>query len=50
MLTIRDMGFSIAGKPLFEGASAQLPAGARIGPEAEFEGASAVRRRSGRGF
>ncbi|MEM1164376.1 MAG: ABC-F family ATP-binding cassette domain-containing protein, partial [Pseudomonadota bacterium] len=31
MLTIRDMGFSIAGKPLFEGASAQIPAGAHLG-------------------
>jgi len=31
MLTIRDLGFSIAGKPLFQGASAQIPAGARIG-------------------
>ena len=31
MLTIRDMGFSIAGKPLFAGASAQIPAGAHLG-------------------
>ena len=31
MLTIRDMGFSIAGKPLFQGASAQIPAGAHLG-------------------
>ena len=31
MLILRDIGFSIAGKPLFEGASAQIPDGARIG-------------------
>jgi len=31
MLTLRDLTFSIAGKPLFEGASAQIPAGARVG-------------------
>ncbi|MEM7190356.1 MAG: ABC-F family ATP-binding cassette domain-containing protein [Pseudomonadota bacterium] len=31
MLTIRDMGFSIAGKPLFQAASAQIPAGAHLG-------------------
>ena len=31
MLTIQDLGFSIAGKPLFEGASAQIPAGAHLG-------------------
>lgn len=31
MLTITDLGFSIAGKPLFAGASAQIPDGARIG-------------------
>ncbi|MEM9737385.1 MAG: ABC-F family ATP-binding cassette domain-containing protein, partial [Pseudomonadota bacterium] len=31
MLTIRDLGFSIAGRPLFQGASAQIPAGARLG-------------------
>ena len=31
MLTIRDLGFSIAGKPLFQGASAQIPAGAHLG-------------------
>ena len=31
MLTIRDMGFSIAGKPLFAGAAAQIPAGAHLG-------------------
>ena len=31
MLTIRDMGFSIAGKPLFAGAGAQIPAGAHLG-------------------
>jgi len=31
MLTIRDLSFSIAGRPLFEAASAQIPAGARVG-------------------
>ncbi|MDH3668831.1 MAG: ATP-binding cassette domain-containing protein [Paracoccaceae bacterium] len=31
MLTLSDVTFSIAGKPLFQGASAQIPAGARIG-------------------
>ncbi|MEO1492112.1 MAG: ABC-F family ATP-binding cassette domain-containing protein [Pseudomonadota bacterium] len=31
MLTIQDLGFSIAGKPLFQGASAQIPAGAHLG-------------------
>ncbi|MGF1447692.1 MAG: ATP-binding cassette domain-containing protein [Pikeienuella sp.] len=31
MLTIRDLSFSMAGRPLFEGASAQIPAGARVG-------------------
>jgi ATP-binding cassette subfamily F protein 3 len=31
MLTIRDLTFSIAGKPLFQGASARIPGGARIG-------------------
>ena len=31
MLTISDLGFSIAGKPLFQGASAQIPAGAHLG-------------------
>jgi ATP-binding cassette subfamily F protein 3 len=31
MLTIRDLGFSIAGVPLFDGASAQVPAGAHLG-------------------
>ena len=31
MLTIRDLGFSMAGVPLFEGASAQIPAGAHLG-------------------
>ncbi len=31
MLTIRDLSFSMAGKPLFEGASAQIPGGARVG-------------------
>ncbi|GMG82292.1 ABC-F family ATP-binding cassette domain-containing protein [Paralimibaculum aggregatum] len=31
MLTIRDLTFAIAGRPLFEGASAQIPAGARVG-------------------
>ncbi|MHA1107899.1 MAG: ABC-F family ATP-binding cassette domain-containing protein [Alphaproteobacteria bacterium] len=31
MLTIRDMGFSIGGTPLFIGASAQIPAGAHLG-------------------
>ena len=31
MLTISDLGFSIAGKPLFVGASAQIPAGAHLG-------------------
>ena len=31
MLTIRDLGFSMAGVPLFEGASAQIPAGSHLG-------------------
>ncbi|HSF93380.1 MAG TPA: ABC-F family ATP-binding cassette domain-containing protein, partial [Thermohalobaculum sp.] len=31
MLSLRDITFSIAGKPLFQGASAEIPAGARIG-------------------
>jgi len=31
MLTIRELTFSIAGKPLFQGASARIPAGSRIG-------------------
>ena len=31
MLTIQDLGFSMAGVPLFEGASAQIPAGAHLG-------------------
>ncbi|MEM1300569.1 MAG: ATP-binding cassette domain-containing protein, partial [Pseudomonadota bacterium] len=31
MLTIRDLGFSMAGKPLFQSASAQIPAGAHLG-------------------
>jgi ATP-binding cassette subfamily F protein 3 len=31
MLTIRDLGFSMAGVPLFQGASAQIPGGARLG-------------------
>ncbi|MEM9063404.1 MAG: ABC-F family ATP-binding cassette domain-containing protein [Pseudomonadota bacterium] len=31
MLTISDLGFSIAGKPLFQGASAQIPGGAHLG-------------------
>ena len=31
MLTVRDVTFSIAGKPLFQGASAQIPSGARVG-------------------
>ncbi len=31
MLTITELGFSIAGKPLFERASARIPDGARIG-------------------
>jgi len=31
LLTISDLGFSIAGKPLFQGASAQIPAGAHLG-------------------
>ncbi|MFV0383782.1 ABC-F family ATP-binding cassette domain-containing protein [Paracoccus sp. (in: a-proteobacteria)] len=31
MLTIRDMSFSLAGKPLFESASAHVPKGARVG-------------------
>ena len=31
MLTINNLGFSIAGVPLFEGASAQIPAGAHMG-------------------
>ncbi len=31
MLTIRDLGFSMAGTPLFEGASAQIPSGAHVG-------------------
>jgi ATP-binding cassette subfamily F protein 3 len=31
MLILRDLTFSIAGHPLFKGASAQIPTGARIG-------------------
>ncbi|MFK7943922.1 MAG: ABC-F family ATP-binding cassette domain-containing protein [Paracoccaceae bacterium] len=31
MLTIRELGFSMAGAPLFQGASAQIPAGAHLG-------------------
>ncbi len=31
MLTIRDLHFAMAGNPLFEGASAQIPAGAKVG-------------------
>jgi len=31
MLSLSDLTFSIAGKPLFRGASAQIPAGARVG-------------------
>jgi len=31
MLSLRDLTFSIAGKPLFQAASAQIPPGARIG-------------------
>ncbi|MGF1502285.1 MAG: ABC-F family ATP-binding cassette domain-containing protein [Paracoccaceae bacterium] len=31
MLTIRDLAFSMAGRPLLEGASAQIPAGSRLG-------------------
>ena len=31
MLTLRDLTFSIAGLPLFQGASAQIPTGARVG-------------------
>ncbi|MFQ5566022.1 MAG: ABC-F family ATP-binding cassette domain-containing protein, partial [Paracoccaceae bacterium] len=31
MLILRDLTFSIAGQPLLQGASAQIPAGARIG-------------------
>jgi ATP-binding cassette, subfamily F, member 3 len=31
MLTIRNLGFSMAGVPLFEGASAQIPAGTHLG-------------------
>ncbi len=31
MLTIHDLGYAIAGKPLFEGASAQIPSGAHLG-------------------
>ncbi|MCL5777550.1 ABC-F family ATP-binding cassette domain-containing protein [Limibaculum sp. FT325] len=31
MLTIDDLGFSMAGVPLFDGASARVPAGARVG-------------------
>ena len=31
MLMLRDLTFSIAGLPLFQGASAQIPTGARIG-------------------
>ena len=31
MLTISDLGFSIAGKPLFQSASAQIPGGAHLG-------------------
>ena len=31
MLTISELGFSIAGKQLFQGASAQIPGGAHLG-------------------
>jgi ATP-binding cassette subfamily F protein 3 len=31
MLTIRDLTLSMAGRPLFSGASAQIPGGARVG-------------------
>ena len=31
MLTISDLGFSMAGRPLFEEASARVPTGARVG-------------------
>jgi ATP-binding cassette subfamily F protein 3 len=31
MLSLRDLTFNIAGQPLFQGASAQIPTGARIG-------------------
>ncbi|HUF86917.1 MAG TPA: ABC-F family ATP-binding cassette domain-containing protein [Thermohalobaculum sp.] len=31
MLTIRDLSFAMAGQPLFAGASAQIPGGARVG-------------------
>ncbi|MEL6337801.1 MAG: ATP-binding cassette domain-containing protein, partial [Pseudomonadota bacterium] len=31
MLTIQDLGFAMAGRPLFEGASARLPQRARVG-------------------
>ncbi|MEE8454157.1 MAG: ABC-F family ATP-binding cassette domain-containing protein [Limibaculum sp.] len=31
MLTLHDLTFSIAGQPLFQGASARIPSGARIG-------------------
>ena len=31
MLTIQDLGFSMAGTPLFDNASAQIPAGAHLG-------------------
>ena len=31
MLTLHDLTFSIAGLPLFQGASARIPSGARIG-------------------
>lgn len=31
MLTISELGFSIAGKPLFQNASAQIPGGAHLG-------------------
>ena len=31
MLTIQNLGFAMAGVPLFEGASAQIPAGAHVG-------------------
>ncbi|MEM1385239.1 MAG: ABC-F family ATP-binding cassette domain-containing protein [Pseudomonadota bacterium] len=31
MLTIRDLRFSMAGRPLFDGAAAQVPGGARVG-------------------
>lgn len=31
MLTIRNLGFSMAGEPLFAGASARIPAGAHLG-------------------